>query len=133
MGHVMPASLARWMYFWTVDRAKPTAPAISFWLTPPMWKSLKTSLTFLMDNLFHGIASLLCVHGEGIYRIFLVIQRFKLLTPGITNKTIENGQPVQKTLKSGRDQSVQGGRFPLFWEAVFDCTPRPFSRVPRSK
>jgi hypothetical protein len=39
---------------------------------------------------------------------------------------------VQKNLKSGRDQSVRGGRFPLFWVAVFDCTPRPFSRVPRN-
>jgi len=30
-----------------------------------------------------------------------------------------------------RDQSVRGGRFPLFWVAVFECTTRPFSRVPR--
>ena len=38
---------------------------------------------------------------------------------------------MQYPLKSGRDQSVRDGRFPLFWVAVFDCTTRPFSRVPR--
>lgn len=30
-----------------------------------------------------------------------------------------------------RDQSVRGGRFPLFRVAVFECTTRPFSCVPR--
>ena len=61
----MPASLARWIYFWTVDRARPTAPAISFWLTPAMWKSLKTSFTFLMDNLFRGMPpSFLVMEGQ---------------------------------------------------------------------
>ncbi len=49
----------------------------------------------------------------------MVIQRFLLLTSVITNNTIENGRPVQQSLKSGRDQSVRG--------AVFRCFGWPFS------